>query len=222
MRRSNSSSTVRKSSTSSTPPIPSHAAASIPAPTDYAHPPLTMLLTLLSPPPLSASTAMAQSTPATSTWTSLALTYTLSLPLTFFEPFVSRLLPYLLYTHVLSALRLTEIVRAARRALFPEGWPGPTPPEPTPEEQVAIRTELRRRLLAAVPVPLAVFLGPTPEARAYTIDAMLDPLSSQACNAHLTLFILDLVLLTVFPELGASETAAAAVTEGSVDRTGAT
>jgi len=46
---------------------------------------------------------------------------------------------------------------------------------------------------------------------------MLDPLSSQACNAHLMVFILDLILLTVFPELGVSETAAAAEGETTTE-----
>lgn len=120
-------------------------------------------------------------------------------------------------------------MRAARRALFPEGWPGPPPPDPTPEEQAALREELVQRLLASVPgasgiyptglreglielpflAPLDLLLGPTPAARMRTIDAALDPFSSQACNAHLVLFILDLVLLTVFPELGVSESAPA-------------
>ena len=48
-------------------------------------------------------------------------------------------------------------------------------------------------------------MGPTPEARMATIDAALAPLDDAACNAHLAVFVLDLVLLTVFPELGVSE-----------------
>jgi hypothetical protein len=31
---------------------------------------------------------------------------------------------------------------------------------------------------------------------------MLDPLSSPECNAHLILFVMDAILITVFPELG--------------------
>ncbi|OSX67734.1 hypothetical protein POSPLADRAFT_1042928 [Postia placenta MAD-698-R-SB12] len=146
---------------------------------------------------------------SSSTSLALALAHTLSLPLTFLEPFISRLLPYLLYTHALSAPRLADIVRSARHALFPEGWPGHAPPDPTPEEQAVMREELGRRLLARAPAPLALLLGPTPDARTHTIDGILDPLSSQACNAHLVLFILDLILSTVFPELGVSETVAA-------------
>ncbi|OBZ78901.1 PXA domain protein 1 [Grifola frondosa] len=174
----------------------------VPAAPDYTHPPLTLLLTLFTPPAAPSSASAPARAPAS---TALALAHTLSLLLTALAPFLSRLLPYLLYAHALSPTSLISAVRAARRALFPEGWPAPPPPDPTPEEQVALRAELSRRLLARFPAPLAPLLGPTPAARAYTIDSALAPLSSQACNAHLALLLLDLVLLTLFPEMGASE-----------------
>lgn len=149
----------------------------------------------------------------------------MSMLVTLLSPFLSRLLPYLLYTHVLSPTTLAMTVRNARRALFPEGWPAPPPVDPTPEEQVAIRKELEKRLVAKIPgslrildrdrkMPLMLFdfcfsgpltylFGPNPTAVAYTVSTMLDPLSSQACNTHLLVFILDLALVTVFPEMGA-------------------
>jgi len=147
--RSVSSSTVQTASSSSAAPDlphPSHLTSP-----NYTHPPLTLLLTLLTPPPPS-SASPSKPTTHTSALTALALAHTLSLPLTFLDPFISRLLPYLLYTHVLSASRLADVVRIARRALFPEGWPGQAPPDPTPEEQVAMRAELGRRLLAKRPL----------------------------------------------------------------------
>ena len=55
------------------------------------------------------------------------------------------------------------------------------------------------------------------------IDGILDPLSSQACNAHLLLFILDLVVVTVFPELGATEAMApGAAADGAISLSGKT
>lgn len=36
-----------------------------------------------------------------------------------------------------------------------------------------------------------------------TIQASLAPLSSDACNAHLLLFLLDLIVVSLFPELAA-------------------
>jgi len=34
--------------------------------------------------------------------------------------------------------------------------------------------------------------------------AALEPLSSPQCNAHFFVFLLDLILITIFPELGVS------------------
>ena len=60
-------------------------------------------------------------------------------------------------------------------------------------------------------------LGPTPEARAYTMTSMLDPLSSQACNVHLFVMILDLVVVTVFPEMGVKDPITSTSNIGHVD-----
>lgn len=96
---------------------------------------------------------------------------------------------------------IATIVRNARRALFPEGWPAPPPVDPTPEEQADMRKELERRLEASIPSPLTHLLGPNPASASYTVSTVLDTLSSQPCNVHLLVFILDLVLATVFPEM---------------------
>ncbi|KAL1952159.1 hypothetical protein VTO73DRAFT_1308 [Trametes versicolor] len=200
-----------RSQSSSTPPDPSTTPAPASAPTpppaqipNYTHPPLTFLLTLLTPPPPSSHpTPLPQTTqPHT---TARALAHVLTLLASLAAPFLARLLPYLLYTHALSTHALASGVRAARRALFPEGWPATPPPDPTLEEQAELRARLCRRLVDSVPSPLGLLLGPTPAARAATVDAAIAPLDSQACNAHLMVFILDLVLLTVFPEMGVSE-----------------
>ncbi|KAH9937499.1 PXA domain-containing protein [Fomitopsis serialis] len=201
--RTTSASTVQTASnSSSSTPAALHSTppSAPPSPPNYTAPSLHLVQTLL-PPSLTAR----------------ALTQTLALPLTALDPFLSRLLPYLLYTHALSPDRIAGVVRSAKRALFPEGWPAPPPPDPTLEEQAVMRAALGRRLLAAIPAPLAIVLGPTSEARTSAIDGILDPLSSQACNAHLMLFILDLVLVTVFPELGASEAVSpGAAAEGAI------
>ncbi|TFK87940.1 hypothetical protein K466DRAFT_489949 [Polyporus arcularius HHB13444] len=192
------------SSTSQTrEPTPAPAPATPPPPPlpNYTHPPLTFVLTLLTPPPSSPSAAQ----PHASLTTARALTHLLTLAGSLAAPFLARLLPYLLYTHLFSPAALANIVRSARRALFPEGWPAPPPVDPPPEEQAEMREAVRRRLAERVPGAIAPLLGPTPAARAATIDAALAPLDNAACNAHLAVFILDLVLLTVFPEMGVSE-----------------
>ena len=58
-------------------------------------------------------------------------------------PFLDKLLPHLLSDFLSPALILTTI-KTAKRTLFPNGYPGPPPVDPSPEEQA----ELRARLLA--------------------------------------------------------------------------
>lgn len=62
----------------------------------------------------------------------------------------------MLYKHMDASL-VTTVVQAAEKALFPDGWPGPPPPDPSPEEQVAMREGLVRRLVAGVPGSCLVF-----------------------------------------------------------------
>lgn len=175
---------------------------------------------MLTPPPSASSTTSVHA----SFTTARALSHILTLFASLASPFLARLLPYLLYTHILAPAMLANIVRNARKTLFPEGWPGPPPVDPTPEEQVEMRETLRRRLVERTPgrqsiyLPhkfknspndfsgaVAALLGPTPAARLATVDAALAPLDNAACNAHLAVFILDLVLLTIFPELGVKD-----------------
>jgi hypothetical protein len=43
--------------------------------------------------------------------------------------------------------------------------------------------------------------GPDLDVQRRTVKDILDPLSSSKCNLHLLMFILDAILVTVFPEL---------------------
>jgi hypothetical protein len=56
-------------------------------------------------------------------------------------PFLDKLLPYLL-RHFLSPTFILNITRLSKRTMFPNGYPGPPPMEPTPEEQAQIRAKL--------------------------------------------------------------------------------
>lgn len=172
--------------------IPSHTSTSPqPAPPpDYVSPSLHLLHTLLNYSPRSMP---------------YALLHVLNLLLLPFSTQISRLLPHLVYSHTLSSDNLVHMVRAAKGALFPGGWPAVPPPDPTLEEQVELQQEANRRLLGLIPSPLRRLLGSTSAAQTRAMDEVLEPLSSQECNTHLIVFILDLVLLTLFPELGVSD-----------------
>ncbi|KAG8864251.1 hypothetical protein FRB96_006072 [Tulasnella sp. 330] len=119
---------------------------------------------------------------------------TLDLIAGFGEPFLDRLLPYLLRTKVLTATTLSTIVSAATQNLFPDsnnGYPGPPPVIPSAEEQAHLRQKLEERLKELVPGLLST---------ATTPECILDPLSSAECNIHLIVLLLDLVLVTLVPE----------------------
>ncbi|KAJ6574886.1 PXA domain-containing protein [Mycena capillaripes] len=131
---------------------------------------------------------------------SSSITHTLSLLLVFFAPFLDRLLPYLL-AQALSPKLLLTTMRNAKRNLFPNGYPAPSPIDPTPEEQA----QMRARLLAyrgkshwVETHILPLVLGSDPSE---TLAAALDPLTSRECNVHLVMFLLDCIIGTLFPEL---------------------
>ncbi|KAF8559416.1 hypothetical protein OG21DRAFT_1503318 [Imleria badia] len=117
-----------------------------------------------------------------------------------FQTFMNKLLCYLLYSHVLSASALLSAVRVSKRTLFPNGYPGPPPVDPTAEEQVVIREEVVKRLAERVPVlTRSVLLG---DPAVNTVAGVVDALSDEACNRHLAVFMVDALLLSVFPEMG--------------------
>lgn len=107
---------------------------------------------------------------------------------------------HVLYTRILSASSILFILRLSKHTLFPNGYPGPSPIDPTPEEQTIIRQRLLRRLREQVPTLVApVLLGPSPER---TLEEIINPLDDPACNMHLVVFIMDALLLSIFPEMG--------------------
>ncbi|KAG0697782.1 PXA domain-containing protein [Suillus ampliporus] len=115
-------------------------------------------------------------------------------------PFMDRLLTHVLYTRILCGSSILFVLRLSKRTLFPNGYPGPSPIDPTPEEQTIIYQQLLRRLREQVPTFVApVLLGPSPER---TLEEIIDPLTDATCNMHLAVFIMDALLLSIFPEMG--------------------
>ncbi|KAJ2928917.1 hypothetical protein H1R20_g8341, partial [Candolleomyces eurysporus] len=123
---------------------------------------------------------------------------TLSMTASSMTPFLDKLLPYLLQ-RFLSPSFVLNTTRLSKRTLFPNGYPGPPPIIPTPEEQAEIRAKIVAwRGKGPISHLLPIILGSDPSA---TLGAALDPLSDADCNARLFVFILDRLLLTLFPEL---------------------
>ena len=125
---------------------------------------------------------------------------------------------HILYARILSTSSVLYVLRLSKHALFPNGYPEPPTTDPTPEEQIIIRQQLVRRLREQVPTFVApVLLGPSPER---TLEGIIDPLGDAACNTHLAVFIVDALLLSIFPEMGVEGSrgnAEVEVPEGSDD-----
>jgi len=110
-------------------------------------------------------------------------------------PFLNRLMPHLLMTSLSSTFML-NLTRAAKRTLFPNGYPGPPMEEPTLDEQAAIRAKLiAMRPSGALAYIMPIILGSDPAA---TIDSAIDPLNDSVCNLHLAVIILDRILVGLF------------------------
>jgi hypothetical protein len=120
------------------------------------------------------------------------------------------LLPHILI-QMLSPGRLTTIAQISKRTLFPlpSGYPTPPLPEPSASEKVAIRSSLLSTLVAhthkgVFQRQLATLILGWEEGgnMMSTLEGALEALEDGVCNLHLVVFLLDRVVLGLFPELG--------------------
>jgi hypothetical protein len=105
---------------------------------------------------------------------------------------------------VLTPTTLATGVITAKRTLFPHGYPLPQPPDPSAEEQRAMRERvLAWRPDGALASGIAgVVLGERGAAQRRTAESALGPLGCAECNVHLAVLVLDAVVLAMWPELG--------------------
>ncbi|WOO82189.1 uncharacterized protein LOC62_04G005688 [Vanrija pseudolonga] len=107
-------------------------------------------------------------------------------------PVIDRLVPHLCVTRVLTPGTALKIADLLERVLFPDGYPGPSPPDPTPEEAAMLLRSLRSRVAEALPRVFRTQID---------ADKLVDPLSDAGCNAHLVGMLYDTVVATLVPEL---------------------
>jgi hypothetical protein len=63
-----------------------------------------------------------------------------------------RTLPHYIQTRILTPQTSLKVIDLVERILFPlDGYPAPTPPDPTPEEIVDMRDKLERRIGEIIP-----------------------------------------------------------------------
>ncbi|KAF8338307.1 uncharacterized protein EI90DRAFT_3118704 [Cantharellus anzutake] len=131
----------------------------------------------------------------------------------YFKSFFNKLLLYTLKTNLLTPPRIVQLVQLSKKTLFPleGGWPGPSPEDPSLEQQLLMKDALEDKILEMIPSSLRPYLlGPPSPATRTTqrkhkeaIRDMLEPLSgSKECNAHLVMLVFEAVVLALFPEMG--------------------
>jgi len=65
---------------------------------------------------------------------------------------INRTLPHFIQTRLLTPQTSLKVIDLLERILFPlDGYPAPTPPDPTPEEVIDMREKLEKRIDEMVP-----------------------------------------------------------------------
>jgi hypothetical protein len=108
---------------------------------------------------------------------------------TLLGPAADRLAPYLLDL-VLTPATGVRVVALLERVLFPDGWPGPPPIEPSADEADAMKARLREVMRRRGGLGL-------------DLGRAVDVLGDGGCNAHLIAMVLDAAVLALVPELAA-------------------
>ncbi|ODO11372.1 hypothetical protein I350_00151 [Cryptococcus amylolentus CBS 6273] len=129
----------------------------------------------------------------------------------FAAPLLDRIIPHLIQTRLTPELAL-RLLDLTERLLFPlDGYPGPSPIDPSPAEAADLRKRLENRLEELIPRTIRVLLLPCKD----DISRLLDPISDAGCNAHLIGMVLDGVVGVLRPDLVvANEEKARAVETG--------
>ena len=58
---------------------------------------------------------------------------------------------HVLYTRILTTSTVSKLLAAVETGLFPEGYPAPSVPDPTHDEQMAIKERAYAAIEAAIP-----------------------------------------------------------------------
>jgi hypothetical protein len=65
---------------------------------------------------------------------------------------MGRTLPHYIQSRILTSQTSLKLIELIERILFPlDGYPAPTPPDPTPEEVIIMRKKLEERIDEMIP-----------------------------------------------------------------------
>lgn len=110
----------------------------------------------------------------------------------------------MLSTHVFTADSALSVIRTTRDVLFPGGYPGRPLEWPGTDEQTVLRAQAVDAVLTGMPGAARVLLlGGTEEQQRRTAEEVLEVWGTAECNVHAIVQVLDVLLVGLFPELGA-------------------
>jgi hypothetical protein len=117
---------------------------------------------------------------------------------TLFSPVIDRLVPFLI-ADAITAKNGLRLIDHVERLLFPDGWPGPPPIEPTPEEARDLDVDFRQRVHEVLPKYAQAAVTALPGER--PADTLIDVISDPGCTAHLVGILLTAIVGALIPEL---------------------
>lgn len=107
------------------------------------------------------------------------------------------IISHLLSSQLTSKLSF-RLIDLAERILFPfDGYPGPTPIDPTPDEAADMRDKAEKRIGEIIPKPLRVIFCPEDK----DVSRLMEWMSDAGCNAHLVGMMLVSLVATLLPDL---------------------
>ncbi|OWZ63329.1 hypothetical protein AYX14_01724 [Cryptococcus neoformans] len=113
------------------------------------------------------------------------------------SPILDRIIPHLLSSRLTPGLSF-RLISLAEKLLFPlDGYPGPTPIDPTPAEAAHMRDRAEKRIGEIIPRPLRVALCPEDK----DVGRLMEWMSDAGCNAHLVGMLLVSLVATLVPDL---------------------
>ncbi|KAK8849754.1 hypothetical protein IAR55_005089 [Kwoniella newhampshirensis] len=137
------------------------------------------------------------------TWRARLAWSVIEILVTLIGPVLDRLIPHLFHVHVLTPRTSLRLIDTVEKLLFPlDGYPGPSPIDPTPDEAADLKAKAEKRLGEIIPGPVRIIFCPTPT----DVVRILEPISDPSCNAHLIGMVLDCLIATMIPDLAIGNT----------------
>ncbi|KAK4685031.1 hypothetical protein P7C73_g5129, partial [Tremellales sp. Uapishka_1] len=110
---------------------------------------------------------------------------------------ITRIVPHLIETHFLTPETSLKLIDTVETILFPDGYPGPSPSDPSAEETAELGVRVDRRLAESLPPFIKKSFFPRPT----DVAALVDPLDDTACTAHLVAMVLDATVAAILPAM---------------------